>query len=476
MNTEIFDDAKLKTALDPVWEVSSLIRSVTHTLDQRFDRLSVQGEISGFVRAASGHCYFSLKDDYGQLRCVMFRRTAAALRFAVQDGDLVQVQASLTVYAARGDLQLLVTAVRRAGQGMLLEQFLRLKEKLQGEGLFAAGRKRPLPAMPRGIGLVTSLGAAALRDVLSTLARRAPHVPVWIAPAAVQGEQAPQALVGALRKLQDRVQADRQQAAMHPVDVILLVRGGGSIEDLWAFNDEQLARTIAQMPVPVISGIGHETDFTIADFVADLRAPTPTAAAELVCPSRQQSLSLLQRCEADLKTALQRRLNEEAQKLDKLLMQLGRPRAFVVRQRTVLLRLAQNLQHLGHMQLQAQKYRLAHLHQRLQAVSPAWLASRQQKLLDVRKNLTQATARYLLGQQQRLQPCALSLSLLDPAHTLARGYAWLESAQGEPVSRVKQVRRDDELRVILHDGRLDVHVAKVQDNGPPANAENRPRS
>ena len=285
----------------PVWAVGALVHAVADALQARFNPVAVRGEVSGFSRAVSGHCYFTLKDDAGQLRCALFRRNAALLAFTPREGDQVELRGRLSVYEARGDLQLVVESMARAGQGQLFEQFLRLKAKLEAEGLFDAGRKRALPPMPRGIGVVTSLGAAALHDVLTALARRVPHIPVLLAPAPVQGVGAPQALCDALSKLYLLAQngsalgANRaHKSAAPPIDLILLVRGGGSIEDLWAFNDEPLARTIAASPVPVIAGVGHETDFTIADFVADLRAPTPTAAAELASAPRAQWLAELQ--------------------------------------------------------------------------------------------------------------------------------------------------------------------------------------
>ena len=272
------------SASPTVWSVGALCRAVADALEARFNPVTVRGEITGFSRAASGHCYFSIKDTVGQIRCAMFRRAASSLAFSPCDGELVELRGRLGVYEQRGDLQLIVESLQRAGQGALFEQFLRLKAQLEGEGLFDADRKRPLPVMPRGIGLVTSPGAAALHDVATALQRRVPHIPVVLAPALVQGAAAPASLVAALEQLYAR--ALHPRAGEPPIDVILLVRGGGSMEDLWAFNDELLARTVVRSPVPLVSGVGHETDFTIADFCADLRAPTPTAAAELVWPSR----------------------------------------------------------------------------------------------------------------------------------------------------------------------------------------------
>ncbi|HMT17732.1 MAG TPA: exodeoxyribonuclease VII large subunit, partial [Ottowia sp.] len=353
-------------ALAPrVWPVGALARAVGELLQSRFNPVAVRGEVSGFTRASSGHCYFALKDEAGQLRCAMFRRAAGLLDFVPREGDAVEVRGRLTVYEPRGDLQLVVEAMQRAGQGALFEQFLRLKARLQAEGLFDPARKRPLPALPRGIGLVTSPGAAALHDVLSALARRVPHIPVLLAPAAVQGAGAPDELRAALQKLYLLAQDGRvleadpiNPSAPPPVDLILLVRGGGSIEDLWAFNDEQLARTIAASPVPVVSGVGHETDFTIADFVADLRAPTPTAAAELVSAPRAQWLAELDAQAARLGRALRHRLDAEAQRLDWLTAHLARPSQAVAAERPRLAQLGQRLTHAQALRLGRERARL----------------------------------------------------------------------------------------------------------------------
>jgi exodeoxyribonuclease VII large subunit len=306
-----------------VWAVGALCHAVADALDARFNPVTVRGEISGFSRASSGHCYFALKDESGQLRCAMFRRAAGLLDFSPRDGDQVEVRGRLAVYEPRGDLQLVVESLRRAGQGALFEQFMQRKARLEAEGLFDPARKRALPTMPCAVGLVTSLGAAALHDVVTALRRRVPHIPVVLAPAAVQGANAPGELVRALQSL---------YALAPAVDVILLVRGGGSIEDLWAFNDEALARTIVQSPVPLISGVGHETDFTIADFCADLRAPTPTAAAELVSAPRDLWLGALSRRErlaqvpramaADFPLKFARALTQRRERLERVALRL----------------------------------------------------------------------------------------------------------------------------------------------------------
>ena len=296
-----------------ILSVGDLNRAIAASLEGRFDTVWVSGEISNFKAYDSGHWYFSLKDEEGQIRCVMFRGRNGQVGFMPQSGDLVEVSASLGMYVPRGDIQLTIQTLRRAGMGGLYEAFLKLKAKLAKEGLFDEGRKRDIPTHPRSIGIITSPQAAALKDVLSTLARRAPHIPIVIYPTLVQGPDAPAGIIHALKA------AEKEKA----VDVILLVRGGGSIEDLWAFNDEQLAYAIADSSIPVVSGVGHETDFTIADFVADLRAPTPTGAAELAAPRRDQ---MLQELDAMMQALLQRinqRIEREAQTLDQLALRLS---------------------------------------------------------------------------------------------------------------------------------------------------------
>ena len=423
-----------------VWEVGALCRAIADALEARFNPVAVRGEITGFSRASSGHCYFSIKDAGGQLRCAMFRRAASLLDFSPRDGELVELRGRIGVYEARGDLQFIVESMQRAGQGALFEQFLRLKAKLEAEGLFDPARKRPLPLQPRGIGLVTSLGAAALHDVVTALRRRVPHIPVVLVPAQVQGAAAPQSIIGALSKLYLLAQAGQAPEAdltqNPPIDVILLVRGGGSIEDLWAFNDEQLARTIVQSPVPLVSGVGHETDFTMADFCADLRAPTPTAAAELVAQPRSVWLGALDLAAERLQDGVQRQLDTRHQRLDQAAARLGRPSGLVARQQLQLARLAQRMQHGTLLKLQ----RLAHTQQALEA------------------DLPQKLQRSLAQQGDRLERAALRLELLDPRLVLQRGYALLADAQGQAVTSVRQASPGQALQATMADGAIDLVV------------------
>ncbi|MCV2369313.1 exodeoxyribonuclease VII large subunit [Roseateles oligotrophus] len=412
-----------------VWGVAALLAAVTESLNTRFAVCVVAGELSGFTRASSGHCYFSLKDANGQtamLRCAMFRRAASLLDFAPADGALVEMRGRLTLYEPRGELQFVVEGMRRAGAGALYEQFLRLKAKLDALGLFDAAAKRPLPAFPQRLGVITSTAGAALHDVVTALARRAPHVEVIIYPSVVQGEQAPAALVAALQTANARAE----------VDALLLVRGGGSLEDLWAFNDERVVRAVAASDLPIICGVGHETDITLADLAADLRAPTPTAAAELSAPSRQANLDALAALSAALTRRVQQRLDLAAQRLDRVALRLARPTEMLARQRRHLALLAQRwgqaLPKLQAMQLQ----RLANLEQRAGRAVPALLRA----------------------QDLRLASLQARLAALDPKQVLARGYAWLDDGQGRALSSVQQLALGAQVRAVLADGEAQMQV------------------
>jgi len=441
-------DIKNTPAKPIVWQVGALCRAIADALAARFNPVTVRGELSGVSRAASGHCYFTLKDASGQMRCAMFKRAASGLAFMPRDGELVEVTGKLGVYEPRGDLQLIVESMSRAGQGSLFEQFLLLKAKLEAEGLFEASRKRPLPLMPRAIGLVTSLGAAALHDVVTALQRRLPHIPVLLAPASVQGAQAPAELTQSLLNLylltqsEQGLEADfpykkaRGVATPPPVDVILLVRGGGAMEDLWAFNDEQLARVIASSPVPVICGVGHETDFTIADFVADLRAPTPTAAAELVAQPRDAWLGALDGVQRRLQDALFRHLDRQSQRLDTAVARLGRPSA----------------------RLAGQRLRLSGCAQTLQSVTRHTLQVHRQQLQRLSEQPPLALQRGLQAKNQRLERATLRMSLLDPQLVLERGYAWLSDDAGCAVVRTAQTHAGQRIAATLKDGTVDLIV------------------
>lgn len=434
MNTEL----DLAGGVDGrVWPVGALCRAVADALEARFNPVRVSGELGGFTRASSGHCYFVIKDAAGQLRCAMFRRAAVGLDFSPRDGELVELRGRLGVYEPRGELQLVVESMTRAGRGTLFEQFLETKARLQAEGLLDAQRKRSPSPVPRGIGLVTSLGAAALHDVVTTLQRRVPHLPVVLAPTLVQGEGAPRELCQALERLY--VMAQQPAAGQPTIDTILLVRGGGSLEDLWAFNDETLARTIARSPVPLISGVGHETDFTIADFVADVRAPTPTAAAELVSASTEGLLQLLQTQQARLQTSLERYADRQAQMLDRWAARMGRPSALAQRAKA---NLAQRAQTLAHTLGRAWQHHHTSLAQHAQRLAPSVQAN---------------TA----SRQAQLAVLAIRLQALNPQRVLQRGYAWLADAQGAPLSSVAQLAPQQTIQATLADGTVDLTVLQT---------------
>ncbi len=415
-----------------VWDVAALLRALSDTLASRYGSLAVRGELSGLSRAASGHVYFNLRapDGSAALRCAMFRRAASLLDFSPRDGMQVELRGRLALYEPRGELQLIVEAMTAAGDGELLARFMRLKAKLEAEGLFDAARKRPVNVWPRRIGLVTSLQAAVLRDVASTLARRAPHVELIVYPASVQGAEAPAQLVRAMA----------QAAARAEVDTLLVCRGGGSLEDLWAFNDEAVVRAIAASPVPVISGVGHETDITLADFAADLRAPTPTAAAEFAAAPRDASLEQLGVLARALSQRCHARLDRAAQTLDLASLRLARPGAVVQRRHEELALLGQRLRSALHNRLAGEPARVDRLADRLGA------------------GLRAARS----GKQQTLALLAARLETLGPQQVLARGYAWLGDAQGRALSHVTQVAAGEQFTATLADGHLIATVDEVR--------------
>jgi exodeoxyribonuclease VII large subunit len=409
-----------------IWSVGALVRAFSDTLSARFNPVEVKGEITNFTRASSGHCYFSLKDKGAQLRCAMFRRSAALVNFDLHDGVMVQARAKVSVYEGRGDLQLVVEFLQAAGEGVWYEKFLQLKRELALLGFFDEARKRPLPAMPRAIGVVTSLGAAALHDVVTALQRRVPHIPVVIAPAQVQGVGAAPSLIAALQAIQQ----------VDGVDVVLMVRGGGSLEDLWAFNDRDLAQAVVQSRVPVVSGVGHETDITIVDLCADLRAPTPTAAAELCAQTRQMGLEALEQLAQALTDQCQAALDARAQALDWVQSRLGRPSALVALHRVGAMQLQQRMH-------QALTHRMQLLGQKTALVQTALMRGVQ----------SEATKK---GQAQ--QQMAWRLHNLDPRLVLQRGYAWLTDEHNQPITSVHQLSPQQALTVSLSDGEAGVRV------------------
>jgi len=444
------NDADPAYAAQTVLTVSALNQQVARLLERSFPLAWIGGEISNFTRASSGHWYFTLKDDAAQVRAVMFRSRAQYAGFIPREGDKVEVRALVTLYGARGDYQINVETIRRAGVGQLYEAFLRLKEKLSSQGLFDPERKRPLPLFPRTIGIVTSPQAAALRDVLTALRRRAPHVRVILYPAPVQGQFAADKIAEAIQS------ASRRQEA----DVLLVCRGGGSIEDLWSFNEECVARAIDACAIPVISGVGHETDVTIADFAADVRAATPTAAAELAATPRADWLASLSADAQDLRRAMRRTLSEANQGLDSFSRRLLSPSAQIRHQRVRLLSMAAALTHAIRTPVNRQSLVLAQLQQRWMRHRPDMRAMRAQLLADGR-HLNASLCNAVKRRRDALNALSAQLELLNPQRTLERGYAIVRNAKGEVLRDPAQIKARNKLSVRLAGGSADIVVSSV---------------
>ncbi len=410
--------------LFPAMTVSELTRYLRQLLesDPVLQDVWVRGEVSNLSRPTSGHVYFTLKDSTASLRCVIWRMNAGRLRFDLTNGQAVEAHGTISLYERDGQYQLYVDTLRPAGEGWLFQEFLRLKARLEAEGLFDEARKRPLPAHPQRIGLVTSPTGAALQDMLNTLRRRYPLVEVVLSPAAVQGEEAPAALVAALKRLY----------RLPHLDAILVARGGGSLEDLWAFNDEEVVRTIAASPVPVVTGIGHETDFTLADFAADVRAPTPTAAAELVTPDLY-----------DLRLDLSERSNR-------------------------LLGLLQT-------RLQAERRYLAERSQRLGLLSPRrWIQNDRQRLDSLLERAERALWNSISLRRTRLSGWQHRLQALNPLAVLQRGYAVIYDRDGQVIHTVQTIQSGDDLTIRLKDGRVEAQARQIFSSFPAGESTDEP--
>jgi exodeoxyribonuclease VII large subunit len=386
-----------------VTDLTRYIRDVFE-MDYRLQDVSVQGEISNLSRPSSGHVYFSLKDSGASIRCVMWKTTAATQASKLREGDAIIAHGKISVYEPQGAYQLYVDAVQAAGAGDLFQQFELLKAKLQAEGLFDPDRKRPLPEAAHTIGIVTSPTGAALQDMLNVIRRRWPLMKIMLAPTTVQGDDAPPKIIAALKRLYQRVD----------LDAIIVARGGGSIEDLWAFNDENVARTIIQSPVPVISGVGHEVDFTIADFVADVRAPTPSAAAELITPDQAETRSMLQGYSDTLASIIASRLQNDR------------------------------------MLLNSHVRALQHLSPRVK------LSNARQRIDDLLASLQESMAHDLELQREKISGLSAQLGALNPLNVLARGYAVVRiEPSGQIVRSRTQIKPQQQLSIRVSDGEFD---------------------
>jgi exodeoxyribonuclease VII large subunit len=391
-----------------VFSVKEINRLVRELLEQSFPSFWISGEISNFISASSGHWYFSLKDDEAQVRCTMFKNKNMAADWVPKNGEKIEAKCFIGLYEARGEYQLNIELIRHAGAGLLSEAFNQLKEKLLKEGLFEPSRKKSIPQFPKSIGVITSPTGAAIEDILITLKRRSPHIPIFIYPSLVQGKEAPSAIVKAIETANTRMECD----------VLILARGGGSIEDLWAFNEEIVARAIVASKIPTITGVGHETDTTIADFVSDLRAPTPTGAAELVTSHTVELIKTIQAYKNQLNKMMASVIRELMQKIDYLEKRLISPRQ----------------------QIQRQKEQI---HQYIQRIN---------------QSMKNAMIQYRLN----IDKLKLNLDHLSPHAVLSRGYSIITNVDGQIVNNVNQLKLDDKIHIQLNHGQADANISDLK--------------
>ena len=441
-----------------IWTVSRLNLEAQGLLESSFPLLWIEAELSNLSRPASGHLYFSLKDDRAQVSGAMFRNRAQLLRFAPRDGMQVLVRARVTLYVPRGNYQLVIEHMEEAGEGRLRREFEQLRDKLRGEGLFEESRKRPLPAFPTQIGVITSASGAALRDILKVLKRRAPQLPVLIYPAAVQGKEAPAQLRAALAL------ANRRRDC----DVLILARGGGSLEDLWAFNDEQLARDVAASTIPVVSAVGHEVDVGLTDYVADLRAPTPSAAAELVSPDLEALARQIGTLGRRLALHMQHRLQREQQRLDGLGKRLGRPEQRLQQVAQQIDELEARLRRHLQQRLALPAQRLAQLNRRLHSRDPrVLLRFSENRLAGLSKRLALPLPRQIRDRQRDLRQLGSRLNAVSPLAVLWRGYS-ITFHDGQALRSIAALQTGDMLQTRLPDGDV---LSKITMLTPAAGSE-----
>jgi exodeoxyribonuclease VII large subunit len=448
----MFNDPFQRLGLDrEALSVSQLNNRARLLLEDVFAQVWVEGEISNLAKPASGHLYFTLKDSQAQVRCALFRQNAARVRQALRDGLAVRVRGKVSLFEGRGDYQLILDTVEPAGDGALRLAFEALKEKLSAEGLFASERKRALPAHPQRIGIVSSPTGAVIRDIISVFRRRAPQVALTLIPTAVQGREATAQIVRALQ-LADRA----------GFDAIILARGGGSLEDLWCFNEEAVARAVADCITPIVSAVGHETDVSISDFVADVRAPTPSAAAELLAPDSSDLQRRLDSLNRRLALSLRTRLSREQLRLDGLARRLRHPGERLRQQAQRLDDLDMRLRRAFAQQSTSRQERLARLDGRLHAQHPGRaLALLHQRLDSLGERLPRAIELQLRQQRRQLENLAQTLHIVSPLATLGRGYSILLDERGQAVRSADQTHPGQRLKARLGEGELDV---RVEDN------------
>ncbi|MFP3978227.1 exodeoxyribonuclease VII large subunit [Marinobacter sp. KMM 10035] len=437
--------------------VSELNHQARHLLESSFMQVWVEGELSGFSRPSSGHWYFSLKDQKCQIRCAMFRGLNQRIRPLPKEGDQVRIRGKVTLYENRGDFQIIVEHLEPAGLGALQQAFEELKHKLQSEGLFEVGRKKPIPTLPAHIGVVTSPTGAAIHDILTVLARRCPAIPVTLYPTTVQGKPATAEIVRAI-----------EMAQAHGVaDVLVIGRGGGSLEDLWCFNEEAVARAIAACAIPTVSAVGHETDVTIADFVADLRAPTPSAAAEKISPDQNDMLRQVNDREFRLANAARRALQRLSTKLEHLSARLRDPRRELLEKAQRLDDVEVRLGKAIVQRMDRSQVASAHLAQRLAMQSPRKQLVNSREALDRSSvQLGKAMERILVTLQERLEHTAGTLNVVSPLATLGRGYAIVHDNQGRIIRNAPDLAVGDQISARVANGTLTAEVTSTShENG-----------
>ncbi|HGW5060412.1 TPA: exodeoxyribonuclease VII large subunit [Citrobacter koseri] len=444
----------LSSQTSSIFTVSRLNQTVRLLLEQEMGQVWISGEISNFTQPASGHWYFTLKDDTAQVRCAMFRNSNRRVTFRPQHGQQVLVRANITLYEPRGDYQIIVESMQPAGEGLLQQKYELLKAKLQAEGLFDQQYKQPLPSPAHCVGVITSKTGAALHDILHVLKRRDPSLPVIIYPTAVQGDDAPGQIVRAIERANAR----------NECDVLIVGRGGGSLEDLWSFNDERVARAIFASRIPVVSAVGHETDVTIADFVADLRAPTPSAAAEIVSRNQQELLRQIQSAQQRLGMAMDYYLANRNRRFTQLFhrLQQQHPQLRLARQQTMLERLRQRMNFALDNQLKRAASRQQRVLQRLNQQNPQPRIYRAQTLIQqLEYRLAENVRARLSATRERFGNAVTHLEAVSPLSTLARGYSVTTATDGKVLKQTRQVKAGDVLTTRLSDGWVESEVKGV---------------
>ncbi|EKN3450591.1 exodeoxyribonuclease VII large subunit [Yersinia enterocolitica] len=444
-----------QSSASSIFTVSRLNQAVRQLLEMEMGQIWLTAEISNFSQPSSGHWYFTLKDDRAQVRCAMFRNTNRRTTFRPQNGQQVLVRASITLYEPRGDYQLIAESMQPAGDGLLQQQFEQLKQQLVAEGLFDQSHKQPLPSPAKQVGVITSSSGAALHDVLQVLQRRDPSLPIIIYPTAVQGADAPLQIVRAIQLANLRGECD----------VLIVGRGGGSLEDLWSFNDERVARAIFNSRIPIVSAVGHETDVTIADFVADLRAPTPSAAAELVSRNQIELVRQIQGQQQRMEMAMDYYLAQRHQQFTRLehRLQQQHPHLRLARQQTLLLKLQRRLEDSAQNQIRLLSRRTERLQQRLVQAQPQGQIHRyNQRVQQQEYRLRQALERQLNGYRQRFSIACSQLEAISPLATLARGYSVTQTPEGSLLKTTKQVHTGDKLTTRLQDGWVESEITQIK--------------